>query len=115
MADMKKTSILHQRIYDFLLYVYPLLDRYPKREKFTLQTQTKSVILDMLRCVIKWEKTGTKSHVYSADVELQELKELIRLANDLGYSSMNAQHYGESCKRLTEIGCIMHGVIESLK
>ena len=28
-----KTDIIHQKIYDFLLYIYPLLTKYPKYEK----------------------------------------------------------------------------------
>lgn len=51
----------------------------------------------MLQEVIKWDKTATKSHLYTVDTALQESKELLRLAHDLKYSAMNARHYGESC------------------
>lgn len=111
----EKTEILHQKIYDFLLYIYPLLSKYPKYEKFNLQSSTRNMVLDMLLEVIKWQKTGTKSHLYNADCDLQQVKELIRLANDLKYSAMNAQHYGESCKRLTELGVMLGEIIEEVK
>ena len=52
-----KTDIIHQKIYDFLLYIYPLLTKYPKYEKFSLQTATRNAILEMLQEVIKWDKT----------------------------------------------------------
>ena len=55
-----KTDIIHQKIYDFLLYIYPLLTKYPKYEKFSLQTATRNAILEMLQEVIKWDKTATK-------------------------------------------------------
>lgn len=58
-----KTDIIHQKIYDFLLYIYPLLTKYPKYEKFSLQTATRNAILEMLQEVIKWDKTATKSHL----------------------------------------------------
>ena len=51
-----KTDIIHQKIYDFLLYIYPLLTKYPKYEKFSLQTATRNAILEMLQEVIKWDK-----------------------------------------------------------
>ena len=89
-----KTDIIHQKIYDFLLYIYPLLTKYPKYEKFSLQTATRNAILEMLQEVIKWDKTATKSHLYTVDTALQESKELLRLAHDLKYSAMNARHYG---------------------
>ena len=58
-----KSAELHQKIYDFLLYVYPLLSKYPKYEKFSLQAATRSSILDVLREVIKWQKTYGKGHL----------------------------------------------------
>ena len=85
-----KTDIIHQKIYDFLLYIYPLLTKYPKYEKFSLQTATRNAILEMLQEVIKWDKTATKSHLYTVDTALQESKELLRLAHDLKYSAMHA-------------------------
>lgn len=46
-----KTDIIHQKIYDFLLYIYPLLTKYPKYEKFSLQTATRNAILEKwIRC-----------------------------------------------------------------
>ena len=68
-----KTDIIHQKIYDFLLYIYPLLTKYPKYEK------------------------------------------LLRLAHDLKYSAMNARHYGESCRKLKEIGVMLGELIEEVK
>ena len=88
-----KTDIIHQKIYDFLLYIYPLLTKYPKYEKFSLQTATRNAILEMLQEVIKWDKTATKSHLYT----------------------MNARHYGESCRKLKEIGVMLGELIEEVK
>lgn len=103
------------KIYDFLLYIYPLLAKYPKFEKFSLQTATRNAILEMLQEVIKWDKTATKSHLYTVDTALQESKELLRLAHDLEYSAMNARHYGESCRKLKEIGVMLGELIEEVK
>ena len=72
MTAQAKTDQLHQKIYDFLLYIYPLLSKYPKFEKFSLQTATRNAILEMLQEVIKWDKTATKSHLYAADTALQQ-------------------------------------------
>lgn len=53
MTTRDKSDRLHQKIYDFLLYIYPLLSKYPKYEKFSLQTATRNAILEMLQEVIK--------------------------------------------------------------
>lgn len=115
MSIRDKGDRIHQKIYDFLLYIYPLLSKYPKYEKFSLQTATRNAVLEMLQDVIKWQKTATKSHLYAADVALQQSKELLRLANDLKYSAMNAQHYGESSRKLTELGVMLGEIIEEVK
>lgn len=70
-----KTDIIHQKIYDFLLYIYPLLTKYPKYEKFSLQTETRNAILEMLQEVIKWDKTATKKwNKYHPDQPLYAIK-----------------------------------------
>lgn len=43
------TMELYQKIYDFLLYIYPILVQFPKFEKFALQTQIKTAIFEMLK------------------------------------------------------------------
>ena len=105
---------LYQKVYDFLLYVYPVIEKYPKHEKFTLQTQTKNCVIDIERCIIKANKsTAKKSQLYEADVLLEELKMLIRLANDLHY--INPHQYGVTCGKLSEIGSLLGGLIKYAK
>ena len=115
MNIQEQTDVVHQKVYDFLLYLYPLLSKYPKYEKFSLQTATRNAILEVLLELVKGDKTATKSHLYTADSALQQAKELIRLANDLKYSAMNKQHYGVSCGKLAEIGVMLGVLIEDVK
>ena len=82
------TMELYQKIYDFLLYIYPILAQFPKFEKFALQTQIKTAIFEMLKDLIRFKKTGTKSHLYAADIELQFIKTLVRLSYDLNLQGM---------------------------
>lgn len=80
MDTQTQTDIIHQKIYDFLLYIYPLLAKYPKFEKFSLQTATRNAILEMLQEVIKWDKTATKTdiHHYFQSIDHAILKTEIR-------------------------------------
>lgn len=109
------TMELYQKIYDFLLYIYPILAQFPKFEKFALQTQIKTAIFEMLKSIIRFKKTGTKSHIYNADVELQFLKTLIRLSYDLEYKAMSKHRYEVASRHLAEIGRITGGIIEAVK
>ena len=85
-----KTDIIHQKIYDFLLYIYPLLTKYPKYEKFSLQTATRNAILEMLQEVIKWDKTATKSHLYH---------ERTALRRELPQAERNRRYAGRTDRR----------------
>jgi four helix bundle protein len=104
--------ILSQKLYDFLLYIYPTIERYPKHEKFVLQTQTKNCVLDLARQVIKANKSTTakKSQLYEADAMLQELNTLMRLAYDLRY--LNTHKYEVISGKLSEIGALLGGLIK---
>lgn len=104
--------VLYQKIYDFLLYIYPVIAKFPKYEKFTLQTQIKNCVIDLERCVIKANKsTSKKSHLYEADVLIEELKMLLRLAHDLRYIS--PKQYEVVCGKVTETGSILGGLIKT--
>lgn len=123
MAEKKQQNIdafmetmkAYQKTYDFLLYIYPVLSGFPKFEKFALQTQIKAAIFEMLKSLIRFRKTGTKSHVYNADVELQFIKTLIRLSYDLKYPAMSKHRYEVASIRMTEIGSMINGIIEAVK
>lgn len=106
--------VLYQKVYDFLLYIYPIIGRYPKFEKFTLQTQTKNCIVDIQRKIIRANKSSTKkSHLYEADTLLEELKMLIRLAHDLRY--IPPRQYENISNKISEIGRLLGGMIRHVQ
>jgi len=106
--------VLYQKVYDFLLYIYPVIGLYPKYEKFTLQTQTKNCIVDIQRRIIRANKSSSKkSHLYEADALLEELKMLIRLAHDLRY--IPPQRYEIISQKILEIGRLLGGLIKSMQ
>lgn len=110
-----ESMVLYQKVYDFLKYIYPVLAQFPKFEKFALQTQIKTAMFEMLKSIIRFKKTGTKSHIYNADVELQFLKTLIRLSYDPEYKAMSKHRYEVASRHLAEIGRITGGIIEAVK
>ncbi len=102
---------MEKLVYDFLLYIYPVVAKFPKYEKFTLQAQVKNCIIDAARSIIRANKsTMKKSHLYEADVLLEELRMLIRLSHDLRY--INPHQYGVISGKLAEIGAILGGLIK---
>lgn len=109
------TMDLYQKTYDFLLYIYPVLAQFPKFEKFALQTQIKEAIFEMMKDIIKFKKTGTKSHIYAADVELQFIKTLVRLSYNLEYKAMSKHRYEVISRQTKAIGGMMNKIIDAVK
>ncbi len=108
---MKQNLILYQKVYDFLLYMYPVIGLYPKYEKFTLQTRTKNSIFDMLDSIEKANKSTTKkSAIYDIDLHLSRVRTQIRLAKDLRYISPKKYEY--ISRQLNEIGNLLGGWIK---
>ena len=102
--------IIYQKTYDFILYFYGVVAKFPKHEKFTLQTQLKNCILEFLRLIVRANKSDTKKRLlYEADVSLEEFRTLVRLSHDLRY--INPRQYGNISEKLSEIGRLLGGWI----
>lgn len=111
---MRENLTILEKLYEFTLYMYPVIAKYPKFEKFTLQTRTKDTIFDLMDCIEKTNKsTSKKSGMYDADMLLSRLRRYIRLAKDLHY--INMHQYGVISGMLSEIGKLLGGWIKWAK
>lgn len=107
MSDLNNLIIL-QKMYDFYLWFYPALGRYPKHEKFVLTTQTKETCVQIMTLIVKANKVRNRKPVlFEIDAELEKLRLLVRLAKDLKYLSI--RKYGLVSQKLNEIGRLLGG------
>mgnify|MGYP000063216510 CR=1 FL=1 len=108
-----KDMILYQRVYDFMLYLFPLVDRFPKYEKFALQTQIKNSVYRLLKLTVDIQKSRQKArYLYEFDKELEFLRTLVAFSNDKKPSYMSAQSRKTTIEKLLEIGKIVGGMIK---
>ena len=105
--------VIQQEVYDMLLYAYPLLDHFPKSQKFSLVQDIKRSMDLVLKYAItankKYSKTTTLEKM---DVELAALKVYIRLAFELQYFKGEKQ-YMEMSRRLDKVGKMLGGWLKS--
>lgn len=102
-----------QLIYDFALYIYPILNNWPKAEKFALTNRIKNCIFTMLEECVALRKSSTKkSHAYAIDRELDMLRTYFHLGYDLKYC--NAHRYEVIGRKLAEIGGRVGGLIKAI-
>lgn len=106
--------IIFQKIYDFILWLYPLINRIPKSHRLVLGKHLEELGLSILLSAIKANKIkdGTRRTIQlQMSDELDELRILVRLAKDLHFISVF--QYQHAAEKLNEIGKILYGWINS--
>ncbi|MGL5965319.1 MAG: diversity-generating retroelement protein Avd [Fusobacteriaceae bacterium] len=109
---MNSLSII-QKTMDFELYVYPLLEKFPRAEKYAMITRVKNTLREIIKKILKASASDRKkSHLFEADSELKMLRYEMRLAKELKYISI--VRYEIISVKLAEIGRMLGGWIKSL-
>jgi len=105
--------VLYQRLTDFSEWLFPVIDRFPRREKFALCTQIKNSAYALIRLSIRAQKSAREKHRYlhDLDVELQMLKFLLRHAHRLQY--LDTRRHELAARKLMEIGKIVGGLLKA--
>jgi len=104
---------LLQKVQDMMIYGYPLLNQYPKAEKFSLAQDIRNSMNQILRLTIAEEKKKSKlTTLEYLDVENETLKRLLCVSMELKYLSRH--HYGVWETKLVEIGKMIGGLMKSV-
>ena len=104
---------IQQKIYDMMLYAYPVLNQFPKSEKFTLAADIKkNMDILMERCIEAKKKYFKKTTLQEMDVANEKIQVYVRLAFDLHYISMHK--YQVWSDKLVEIGKMIGGWLKAV-
>lgn len=110
---MSEDLKIQQKIYDMMLYAYPITAQFPKSEKFTLVADIKKQMDILLeRCIEAKKKYFKKSTLQEMDVANEKLMVYIRLSCDLHYISVHT--YGVWADKLVEIGKMIGGWLKAV-
>ena len=106
--------ILYQKAYDFLLWLHPVINKFPKSQMFILRQRIENKTLDIINFIIRANVARDKSAALAeASVALDELRTLIRLAKDLRF--MNIKQYEAAAEKMNEIGKLLHGLMNRFR
>ena len=89
--------------YQFLLWLVPAVDGFPRRQKFLLGDRIQRTALDVLEALV--EATYTKRrdpHLTQANLGIEKLRFLFRLAWDLRH--LDTRRYEYAARSLDDIG-----------
>ena len=96
------------RLYDYLLWVVPKLEKFPKSQKFLLADRIENLLLDILELLIEASYSRKKDRpLEAANIKLEKVRYLIRLAKDM--QLLNLKSYENSARMLHEIGTSVGG------
>ncbi|PIN81102.1 four helix bundle protein [Candidatus Woesearchaeota archaeon CG10_big_fil_rev_8_21_14_0_10_32_9] len=104
--------ILFKKYYDLLLWIYPVTRKFPNKEKYVLGEKIQTIALNVLENIIMIASNKEREKaLIKADIELEKLRILIRLSNDL--KLLDLRRYEYASKKIIEIGKILGGIIKS--
>lgn len=107
-------SPLFSRTYDLLLWLLPQVTKFPKAHRFGLAERITRRALDFHETILAGVLArGAEQRTYQqrADAQLAQLRQLLRLSNDLNCLSMS--QYEHSARLVTEVGRLLGGWIKS--
>ena len=107
--------VLFQKSYDFLLWLYPLINRLPKHHRAVLGRQIEELGLSILLHILSANiARGIKRKAIQLLIseELDKLRILIRLTKDLRFISIKQYIY--AAEKVNEIGKILSGWMQVL-
>ncbi len=97
-----------EAMYQFLLWLIPTLEKFPRSQKFLLgdrlQTQALAVLDHLIAATYSRERGG---HLRAANLELEKLRFGLRLVKDLEHIDFN--RYEFAARALDEVGRMVGG------
>ena len=95
-------------MYRFTLWLVPTVEKFPWRHKFLPGDRLQATALDVLERLVEATYTrDRRRHLAAANLGIEKLRFLCRLAKDLGH--LNGRRYEHAARELDEIGRLIGG------
>lgn len=102
------------RLHDLLMYLVPQLAKFPRDQKFVLGDRIQTRLMDVQeQCVRAYFGTEKQAHLVEANLTVESVRHLLRLAHSLRL--MSAKAYGVASEKLDTVGRMLGGWIKSTR
>ncbi|MBI5116993.1 diversity-generating retroelement protein Avd [Candidatus Poribacteria bacterium] len=96
------------RLYDYVLWLIPKLEKFPRSQKFLLADRMENLLLDILDLLIEAAYSREKSaSLKAANLKLEQMRYLIRLSKDL--KLIDLKSYEFSARAINAVGVSIGG------
>ena len=105
---------IEEKFKEYIYYIDPMLDKFPKSERFGLYKKIKELNYDLISDIIiygKKPKEVRTNGLRKVDNRLQALKFFIRYAYDCPKHCICGKTYEVASGMLNEIGLLLGGVV----
>jgi 23S rRNA-intervening sequence protein len=110
--NSKRTGVAIEAHYQFLTWLMPIVEKFPRSQKFTIGDRIESLALDVLEALIEATYTRDRTqHLRRANLGIEKLRVLLRLAADLRL--LDRRRYEHAARTLDETGRLIGGWIKA--
>lgn len=100
--------VIFQKVYDLILWIYPLINKFPKKQRFILGQQLENTLLEILKGIIQANQEKNKlTTLKQVSIDLDKFRILYRLAKDLRFMSIRQYQFG--VEKINEVGKMLGG------
>lgn len=97
-----------EKQYEMILWMFPLINGFPTKQRFVLGQQMQNSLLEILKKIIEANQDRNKLPILKQmSVELDKFRYLFRLAKDFKFISI--RQYGFGADKINEIGRMLGG------
>ncbi len=101
-------SPLFVRTYDFILWLIPQVQKFPRAYRFTLSERIQRLTLDFYDSLVAAGKSkgqARRERLSGADIQLEQLRVWLRYARD--QNLITVRQYEHSIRQLKEVGSLL--------
>jgi hypothetical protein len=115
-SEEEKTNemLIFTKWVDFLEWLLPALDKFPKKVRFTFTQRIENLALDIVEDLVEARyTTNRKAILKRANLRLEKLRVLTRISQKMRYLSNESYRYG--AKSIDEVGRMLGGWMKQQK
>jgi len=110
--NARRTGPALEAMYQFIVWLVPAVEKFPKAQKFLLGDRIQSTALDVMERLIEATYTrARRTALLQANLGLEKLRFLFRLATELQH--LDLRRYEHAARSLDEVGRLVGGWLKA--
>jgi hypothetical protein len=110
-SDVRNDSAIFVKWMEFLKWLLPVTEKFPKRVRYSLANRIDNLALDMVEDLVEAQYTRNKQGILKrSNLRLEKLRVLLRISCDQRH--LSHQTYEYAMRSINEVGRMLGGWIK---